>query len=71
MADGLRRCAARRSKTSVTAGTIFAGTRTPLARWAPSETLASPVNAALSSSATGTRLTHDIAARTGEMNRAY
>jgi hypothetical protein len=30
MADGLRRWAACRSETSVTAGTIFAGTRTPL-----------------------------------------
>jgi hypothetical protein len=36
------------------------------AKWAPSETLASPVNAVLSSSATGTGLTHDIAARTGD-----
>lgn len=33
MADGLRRCAACRSETSVTAGTIFAGTRTPLVSW--------------------------------------
>ena len=33
MGDGLRRCAACRSETSVTAGTIFAGTRTPLASW--------------------------------------
>ena len=31
--DGLRRCAACRSETSVTAGTIFAGTRTPLVSW--------------------------------------
>jgi hypothetical protein len=33
MADGLRRCAACRSETSVTEGTIFAGTRTPLVSW--------------------------------------
>ena len=33
MADGLRRCAGCRSETSVTAGTIFAGTRTPLVSW--------------------------------------
>jgi ISXO2-like transposase domain/Transposase zinc-ribbon domain len=33
MSDGLRRCAACRSETSVTAGTIFAGTRTPLVSW--------------------------------------
>ena len=33
MADGLRRCVACRSETSVTAGTIFAGTRTPLVSW--------------------------------------
>lgn len=33
MADGLRRCTACRSETSVTAGTIFAGTRTPLVSW--------------------------------------
>jgi transposase-like protein len=33
MDDGLRRCAACRSETSVTAGTIFAGTRTPLVSW--------------------------------------
>jgi transposase-like zinc ribbon protein len=33
MADGLRRCAACRSETSVTAGTIVAGTRTPLVSW--------------------------------------
>ncbi len=33
MRDGLRRCAACRSETSVTAGTIFAGTRTPLMSW--------------------------------------
>jgi transposase-like protein len=33
MADGLRRCAVCRSETSVTAGTIFAGTRTPLTSW--------------------------------------
>jgi len=33
MADGLRRCAACRSETSVTAGGIFAGTRTPLVSW--------------------------------------
>jgi transposase-like protein len=33
MAVGLRRCAACRSETSVTAGTIFAGTRTPLVCW--------------------------------------
>jgi hypothetical protein len=31
--DGLRRCAACRAETSVTAGTIFAGTRTPLVSW--------------------------------------
>lgn len=33
MGDGLRRCAACRAETSVTAGTIFAGTRTPLVSW--------------------------------------
>jgi transposase-like protein len=33
MADGLRRCSVCRSETSVTAGTIFAGTRTPLTSW--------------------------------------
>jgi len=33
MGDGLRCCAACRSETSVTAGTIFAGTRTPLVSW--------------------------------------
>ena len=33
MRDGLRRCAVCRSETSVTAGTIFAGTRTPLVSW--------------------------------------
>jgi len=33
MADGLRRCAVCRSETSVTAGTIFAGTQTPLTSW--------------------------------------
>jgi len=33
MGDGLRRCAECRSETSVTAGTIFAGTRTPLVSW--------------------------------------
>jgi hypothetical protein len=33
MRDGLRRCALCRSETSVTAGTIFAGTRTPLVSW--------------------------------------
>ena len=33
MRDGLRRCAICRSETSVTAGTIFAGTRTPLVSW--------------------------------------
>ena len=33
MGDGLRRCASCRSETSVTAGTIFAGTRTPLVSW--------------------------------------
>jgi hypothetical protein len=33
MADGLRRCAACRGETSVTAGTIFAGTRTPMVSW--------------------------------------
>jgi transposase-like protein len=33
MSDGLRRCAVCRSGTSVTAGTIFAGTRTPLVSW--------------------------------------
>jgi hypothetical protein len=32
-ADGLRRCSACRRDTSVTAGTIFAGTRTPLTSW--------------------------------------
>jgi hypothetical protein len=33
MADGLRRCAECRAETSVTAGTIFAGRRTPLVSW--------------------------------------
>ena len=33
MRDGLRRCCSCRSETSVTAGTIFAGTRTPLVSW--------------------------------------
>ena len=33
MNDGLRRCASCRAETSVTAGTIFAGTRTPLVSW--------------------------------------
>ena len=33
MADRLRRCAACRAETSVTAGTILAGTRTPLVSW--------------------------------------
>jgi ISXO2-like transposase domain len=33
MADGLRRCARCRAETSVTAGTIFAGTRSPLRLW--------------------------------------
>ncbi len=33
MGDGLRRCASCRAETSVTAGTIFAGTRTPLVSW--------------------------------------
>ncbi len=33
MTDGLRRCKACRSETSVTAGTILAGTRTPLVSW--------------------------------------
>src|SRR4051812_11516488 len=33
MSDGLRRCARCRRETSVTAGTIFAGTRTPLTSW--------------------------------------
>jgi transposase-like protein len=33
MADGLRRCVACRSETSVTGGTILAGTRTPLVSW--------------------------------------
>ena len=33
MADGCVRCAVCRSETSVTAGTIFAGTRTPLVSW--------------------------------------
>jgi len=33
MRDGLRRCSACRSETSVTAGTIFAATRTPLVSW--------------------------------------
>jgi transposase-like protein len=33
MGDGLRRCAACRADTSVTAGTIFAGTRLPLVTW--------------------------------------
>jgi hypothetical protein len=32
-ADGLRRCAVCRRDTSVTAGTILAGTRTPLTSW--------------------------------------
>ena len=33
MGDGLRRCAVCRFETSVTAGTILAGTRTPLMSW--------------------------------------
>ena len=33
MGDGLRRCTACRAETSVTAGTIFARTRTPLVSW--------------------------------------
>ncbi len=33
MGDGLRRCTACRKRSSVTAGTIFAATRTPLALW--------------------------------------
>jgi len=33
MGDGLRRCAVCRAETSVTAGTIFAGTRLPLVTW--------------------------------------
>jgi Transposase zinc-ribbon domain len=33
MGDGLRRCAVCRCETSVTAGTILAGTRTPLMSW--------------------------------------
>jgi len=33
MGDGLRRCKACRSETSATAGTILAGTRTPLVSW--------------------------------------
>jgi transposase-like protein len=33
MADGLRRCKACRHETSVTAGTILAGTRLPLVNW--------------------------------------
>lgn len=33
MGDGLRRCKRCRGETSVTAGTIFAGTRTPLRSW--------------------------------------
>ena len=33
MADGLRRCRGCRSESSVTAGTIFAGTRSPLVSW--------------------------------------
>jgi transposase-like protein len=33
MADGLRRCTACRKRSSATAGTIFAGTRTPLTLW--------------------------------------
>lgn len=33
MADGLRRCRACRSETSVTAGTVLAGTRLPLVSW--------------------------------------
>jgi len=33
MADGLRRCRACRCESSVTAGTILAGTRTPLVSW--------------------------------------
>ncbi len=33
MGDGLRRCAACRRETSVTAGTILAGTRMPLVSW--------------------------------------
>jgi hypothetical protein len=33
MRDGPRRCALCRSETSVTADTIFVGTRTPLVSW--------------------------------------
>jgi len=33
MGDGLRRCAVCRSETSVTAGTILAGSRLPLVTW--------------------------------------
>jgi hypothetical protein len=33
LSDGLCRCAACRAETSVTAGTIFAGTRTPRVSW--------------------------------------
>src|SRR5438132_9837296 len=33
MGDGLLRCAACDRRTSATAGTIFAGTRSPLSRW--------------------------------------
>jgi len=33
MGDGLRRCAACRRETSVTEGTILAGTRMPLVSW--------------------------------------
>jgi hypothetical protein len=33
MGDPLRHCSVCRSETSVTAGTIFAGTRTPLRSW--------------------------------------
>src|SRR5919198_219090 len=33
MGDGLRRCARCRAETSVTAGTIFSGTRLPLVSW--------------------------------------
>jgi len=33
MADGLRRCRAGQCETSVTAGAILAGTRTPLVSW--------------------------------------
>jgi len=33
MGDGLLRCAACDRRTSATAGTIFAGTRSPLSLW--------------------------------------